>query len=190
MLNARLWACAVQGLLLEVPEMVPFRLTQNLIDGFGVSGYEGVFRKSCEITLQARLGISSIHLCTPWHLPAMLSKAKQANTAMQLLPGGAVNSVFVEGADLLTQGTSYYGSSCDRAPCAAAWLRMIGGPIDREAPRNMRLWTGVARAPGHAGERDGDIRARPSVRVDAAQAPALLCRGDGQPPSQRRAGHP
>jgi len=42
----------VQGLILEVPEMVPFRLTQNLIDGFGVSGYEGVFRKSCEITLQ------------------------------------------------------------------------------------------------------------------------------------------
>ncbi|BDA43155.1 Serine/threonine-protein kinase ATR at C-terminar half [Coccomyxa sp. Obi] len=41
-----------RGLLLEVPEMVPFRLTQNLIDGFGVSGYEGVFRKSCEITLQ------------------------------------------------------------------------------------------------------------------------------------------
>ncbi|EIE22187.1 kinase-like protein [Coccomyxa subellipsoidea C-169] len=43
-----------RGLILEVPEMVPFRLTQNLIDGFGVSGYEGVFRKSCEITLQAR----------------------------------------------------------------------------------------------------------------------------------------
>ncbi|KAK9914842.1 hypothetical protein WJX75_001188 [Coccomyxa subellipsoidea] len=41
-----------RGLILEVPEMVPFRLTQNLIDGFGVSGYEGVFRKSCEITLQ------------------------------------------------------------------------------------------------------------------------------------------
>lgn len=43
-----------QGLTLEMPEMVPFRLTQNLVDGFGVSGYEGVFRRCAEITLQAR----------------------------------------------------------------------------------------------------------------------------------------
>ena len=32
--------------------MVPFRLTQNIIDAFGVSGYEGVFRKVSEITLR------------------------------------------------------------------------------------------------------------------------------------------
>ena len=32
--------------------MVPFRLTQNVIDGFGVSGYEGVYRKVAEITLR------------------------------------------------------------------------------------------------------------------------------------------
>ena len=32
--------------------MVPFRLTQNLVDGFGASGMEGVYRKSCEVTLQ------------------------------------------------------------------------------------------------------------------------------------------
>lgn len=34
--------------------MVPFRLTQNMIDGFGVSGHEGVFRRCCEITLEVR----------------------------------------------------------------------------------------------------------------------------------------
>lgn len=33
--------------------MVPFRLTQNIIDAFGVSGIEGVFRSVAEITLQA-----------------------------------------------------------------------------------------------------------------------------------------
>ena len=37
---------------LEQPEVVPFRLTQNLVDGFGASGMEGVYRKSCEVTLQ------------------------------------------------------------------------------------------------------------------------------------------
>ena len=41
-----------KGLTLEKPEMVPFRLTQNVIDGFGISGYEGVFRISCESTLK------------------------------------------------------------------------------------------------------------------------------------------
>ena len=40
-----------RGLVLEKPEMVPFRLTQNIIDAFGVAGLEGVFRKSCETTL-------------------------------------------------------------------------------------------------------------------------------------------
>ena len=41
-----------QGLTLAKPEMVPFRLTQNIIDAFGVSGQEGVFRRCCEITLE------------------------------------------------------------------------------------------------------------------------------------------
>ena len=40
------------GKSLQVPEVVPFRLTHNLIDVMGVTGYEGHFRKTCEITLQ------------------------------------------------------------------------------------------------------------------------------------------
>ncbi|KAF8469032.1 hypothetical protein BDZ91DRAFT_776018 [Kalaharituber pfeilii] len=38
-----------KGLTFEKPEMVPFRLTHNMVDGFGVSGYEGPFRRSCEV---------------------------------------------------------------------------------------------------------------------------------------------
>lgn len=30
---------------------MPFRLTQNIVDGFGVTGVEGVFRIACEITM-------------------------------------------------------------------------------------------------------------------------------------------
>ncbi|KIZ00100.1 hypothetical protein MNEG_7860 [Monoraphidium neglectum] len=41
-----------RGLTLEVPEMVPFRLTQNVADGCGVSGVEGGFRRAAEFTLQ------------------------------------------------------------------------------------------------------------------------------------------
>jgi len=58
-----------QGRTLEVPEKVPFRLTQNILDGFGITGAEGssecskymrrfclrltsgVFRIACEITM-------------------------------------------------------------------------------------------------------------------------------------------
>ncbi|KAG0604904.1 hypothetical protein M758_9G018000 [Ceratodon purpureus] len=40
-----------QGLMLKTPERVPFRLTRDIIDGMGVSGVEGVFRRCCEATL-------------------------------------------------------------------------------------------------------------------------------------------
>jgi len=41
-----------KGKTLETPEKVPFRLTQNIIDGMGVTGVEGVFRIACEVTMQ------------------------------------------------------------------------------------------------------------------------------------------
>lgn len=40
-----------KGKTLKFPEIVPFRLTQNLIDGLGVLKYEGKFRKVAELTL-------------------------------------------------------------------------------------------------------------------------------------------
>lgn len=40
------------GLCLPTPETVPFRLTREIIAGMGVPGYEGLFRKSAEITMR------------------------------------------------------------------------------------------------------------------------------------------
>ncbi|KZT62935.1 hypothetical protein CALCODRAFT_425546, partial [Calocera cornea HHB12733] len=40
-----------KGKHLEVPERVPFRLTQNMVDGLGITGVEGVFRIACELTM-------------------------------------------------------------------------------------------------------------------------------------------
>ncbi|KAK9371101.1 hypothetical protein V1509DRAFT_615787 [Lipomyces kononenkoae] len=40
-----------QGRLLPIPETVPFRLTRDVIDGMGISGTEGVFRRCCEFML-------------------------------------------------------------------------------------------------------------------------------------------
>ncbi len=42
-----------QGRVLPVPEVVPFRLTRDLVDGMGVTRTEGVFRRCCEFTLEA-----------------------------------------------------------------------------------------------------------------------------------------
>lgn len=54
-----------QGKILQVPELVPFRLTRgfffnifliiieiDIIDGMGITGYEGVFRRCCEETMK------------------------------------------------------------------------------------------------------------------------------------------
>ncbi|RYP47410.1 hypothetical protein DL768_006525 [Monosporascus sp. mg162] len=41
------------GRVLPVPELVPFRLTRDIVDGMGVTKTEGVFRRCCEFTLDA-----------------------------------------------------------------------------------------------------------------------------------------
>ncbi|CAG5022045.1 unnamed protein product [Parnassius apollo] len=41
-----------QGKALPTPETIPFRLTQDIIAGFGCCGVEGIFRRCCEKTMQ------------------------------------------------------------------------------------------------------------------------------------------
>ena len=36
-----------QGKLLKTPELVPFRLTRDIVDGFGLNSYHGTFKKIC-----------------------------------------------------------------------------------------------------------------------------------------------
>lgn len=45
--------CFEKGKQLKIPERVPCRLTQNIVKIFGLNGVEGLFRKSCEHTLDA-----------------------------------------------------------------------------------------------------------------------------------------
>jgi ataxia telangiectasia mutated family protein len=41
------------GRILPIPELVPFRLTRDIIDGMGITKTEGVFRRCCEFTMDA-----------------------------------------------------------------------------------------------------------------------------------------
>lgn len=47
-----------KGLELERPELVPFRLTQNMIDAFGISGIEGIFFQSSQICMRCVTAIA------------------------------------------------------------------------------------------------------------------------------------
>lgn len=40
-----------KGVDLPTPELVPFRLTNNIVDCLGITGVEGTFRKSCELSM-------------------------------------------------------------------------------------------------------------------------------------------
>uniref|UniRef100_A0A6I8NKR0 Serine/threonine-protein kinase ATR n=1 Tax=Ornithorhynchus anatinus TaxID=9258 RepID=A0A6I8NKR0_ORNAN len=41
-----------KGETFEVPEVVPFRLTRNMVNGMGPMGTEGLFRRACEVTMR------------------------------------------------------------------------------------------------------------------------------------------
>lgn len=46
------WGPSLLRLVLSLFQVVPFRLTRNMINGFGPTGVEGPFRRSCESTLR------------------------------------------------------------------------------------------------------------------------------------------
>ena len=86
-----------QGRILHVPEVVPFRLTRDLVDGMGITKTEGVFRRCCEFTLEA-LRNESYSIMTildvlrydplyQWSLsPLRLKKMQDAQTENPALP--------------------------------------------------------------------------------------------------------
>ncbi|XP_077344341.1 serine/threonine-protein kinase ATR isoform X2 [Lithobates pipiens] len=41
-----------KGETFEVPEIVPFRMTHNMVNGMGPMGTEGLFRRACEVTMR------------------------------------------------------------------------------------------------------------------------------------------
>ncbi|KAL9265361.1 Serine/threonine-protein kinase ATM-like protein [Drosera capensis] len=83
-----------QGLMLKTPERVPFRLTRDIIDGMGVTGVEGVFRRCCEETLsvmrtnkEALLTIVEVFIHDPlykWALSPLKALERQKETAEDL----------------------------------------------------------------------------------------------------------
>ena len=51
MMLLHFFSLKIVGAELRVPEVVPFRLTPNMVAAFGPTGYEGPFRLACEAAL-------------------------------------------------------------------------------------------------------------------------------------------
>uniref|UniRef100_A0A060TA48 Serine/threonine-protein kinase Tel1 n=1 Tax=Blastobotrys adeninivorans TaxID=409370 RepID=A0A060TA48_BLAAD len=78
-----------QGRSLPIPETVPFRLTRDVVDGMGISGVEGIFRRCCECSLsvlrkeaESILTILNVLRYDPlykWTVSPVKKQKKQAN---------------------------------------------------------------------------------------------------------------
>ncbi|XP_032621521.1 serine/threonine-protein kinase ATR isoform X5 [Chelonoidis abingdonii] len=83
-----------KGETFEVPEIVPFRLTHNMVNGMGPMGTEGLFRRACEVTMRLmrdqREPLMSV-LKTFIHDPLVeWSKPVKGNTKAQVNETGEV----------------------------------------------------------------------------------------------------
>ena len=63
MIHIDLGVAFEQGRILPTPETVPFRLTRDVVDGMGVTGVEGVFRRYVQQREQFSVGM--LHCVTP-----------------------------------------------------------------------------------------------------------------------------
>ncbi|KAJ7409859.1 hypothetical protein WISP_111676 [Willisornis vidua] len=87
-------AFLIQGETFEVPEIVPFRLTHNMVNAMGPMGTEGLFRRACEVTMRLmrdqREPLMSV-LKTFLHDPLVeWSKPVKGNTKAQVNETGEV----------------------------------------------------------------------------------------------------
>eukprot|EP00898_Chlorokybus_atmophyticus_P004026 jgi/Chlat1/4624/Chrsp3S05582 len=100
-----------QGKLLNTPEVVPFRLTRDYVDGMGVCGVEGVFRRCCELVLEvmrnnkdALVTIIEVFLHDPlykWALSPFkaLQRQRDAAESVQALTASAETTEGNKGAE-------------------------------------------------------------------------------------------
>ncbi|XP_075426221.1 serine/threonine-protein kinase ATR isoform X3 [Ascaphus truei] len=84
-----------KGETFEVPEIVPFRLTHNMVNGMGPMGTEGLFRRACEVTMRLMrdqreplMSVLKPFLHDPlveWSKPARGSSKNQVNETGEIV---------------------------------------------------------------------------------------------------------
>lgn len=87
-----------QGKALATPETVPFRLTRDFVDGMGVTGTEGAFRRACDAAMRVLrsdapsvLTILDVLLHDPlyrWMLSPLAARQRQQDQEKGSYSGG------------------------------------------------------------------------------------------------------
>ncbi|CAM9263095.1 unnamed protein product [Ectocarpus fasciculatus] len=87
-----------QGKALSTPETVPFRLTRDVVDGMGVTGTEGAFRRACDAAMRVLrsdapsvLTILEVLLHDPlyrWMLSPLAARKRQQEEGRRRRRGG------------------------------------------------------------------------------------------------------
>ncbi|XP_041988824.1 serine-protein kinase ATM [Aricia agestis] len=123
-----------QGKTLPTPETVPFRLTQDIVAGFGCSGVDGVFRKCCEKTLQllrdnqeTLLTILEVLLCDPLYLWTN-KKASTSNAGSSC--SGALSERALLGVSDKLRGAEGRAGGVAVAGHVAGLLRAASDPVN------------------------------------------------------------
>ncbi|GLC70545.1 hypothetical protein PLESTF_001002500 [Pleodorina starrii] len=141
-----------KGLTLEIPEMVPFRLTQNVVDGFGINGVEGVYRRCCEITLQVlRQHRDTLMTCAETFLHDPLvewSSRPQGGKGAQMVQDGGLEAENPAAKDALAtiegrlSGTLLGVAAVPTLPLSAEGqaARLISEATDKENLGRMYVW--------------------------------------------------
>ncbi|CAE7473755.1 ATR, partial [Symbiodinium sp. KB8] len=104
LLNTRTGACCHvdfdcifdKGLTLSIPEIVPFRASPNMLDGMGITGYEGVFRRAseaCMHTLRESQGILLAQLESFIHDPLVEWSRADGSHSARAAAGAASDAI-------------------------------------------------------------------------------------------------
>ncbi len=100
--------CFDFGKTLSSPEVVPFRLTRELVDGMGVCGFEGTFKRCCEETarlLRANeemlLTVLEVLVHDPlWTWILSAAKMNKLRDQTALVPSAAASTTSISSRDL------------------------------------------------------------------------------------------
>lgn len=136
------------GRILPIPEVVPFRLTRDLVDGMGMTGVEGVFRRCCNFTLEALrheqeaiMTILDVLRYDPLHSwsvsPLRLAKMQEHNEQAEAAAGASVVGdvgLGAEQAGIASRRDANEPSEADRALTIVA--KKLGKALSVEATVN------------------------------------------------------
>ena len=160
-----------QGSFLATPELVPFRLTRDIVDGLGPAGVDGVLRGACEAAMSAmrapdaRAALASVvevlvhDPLYKWGISEEKKKKKKGKGGAEKDCGGGENEE-EEGVDDDDDGNDPVAISITNADAERALLRV------RNKLAGLDAGDGEARG----------IRAQVRQLLADAADPALLCR--------------